>query len=159
MLARLRPLRNIRPAHGSWSVRHGRYKDFNQQIITEFRENSGRVGGRFKGTPLLLLHTTGAKSGLERVNPVLYRSVEDGFAVFASKAGAPVNPDWYHNLRANTHVQIEVGDRTIDVVARVADADERKDVWEQQKSEYPAFADYEDNTDREIPVIILSPQS
>ena len=83
--------------------------EWNDKIIAEFRANAGHVGGPFKGAPLLLLHTTGAKSGLERVSPMMYRQVGASWAVFASKAGADTNPDWYHNLLANPRATIEVG--------------------------------------------------
>jgi deazaflavin-dependent oxidoreductase (nitroreductase family) len=129
--------------------------DWNDKVIAEFRANQGRVGGQFEGAPLLLLHSTGAKSGQERVNPVMYQAVGNGFAVFASKAGADANPDWYHNLRAHPQARIEVGTQTLDVTARVLDADEREPIWEEQKARYPGFADYESKTDRVIPVVML----
>jgi len=129
--------------------------DFNQQIIEEFRSNRGKVGGQFEGAPLLLLHTTGAKSGAERVNPVMYQQVGDDLAVFASKAGAPSNPDWYHNLVTNPRASVEVGEERYDVDSRVAEGQERNRIWEAQKSAYPGFADYERQTTRTIPVVIL----
>ena len=129
--------------------------DWNDKVIAEFRANQGRVGGQFEGAPLLLLHSTGAKSGQERVNPMMYQAVGDGFAVFASKAGADTNPDWYHNLRAHPRARIEVGTETIDVTARVLDPEEREPIWEEQKARYPGFADYERKTDRVIPVVML----
>jgi deazaflavin-dependent oxidoreductase (nitroreductase family) len=129
--------------------------DWNDKVIAEFRANQGRVGGQFEGAPLLLLHSTGAKSGQGRVNPMMYQAVGDGFAVFASKAGADTNPDWYHNLRAHPQARIEVGTQTLDVTARVLDADEREPIWEEQKARYPGFADYETKTDRVIPVVML----
>ncbi|HZJ26149.1 MAG TPA: nitroreductase/quinone reductase family protein, partial [Acidimicrobiia bacterium] len=95
--------------------------DFNQAIIDEFRANHGRVGGQFEGAPLLLLHSTGAKSGQERINPVMYQAVGDDDAVFASKAGAPDNPAWYHNVVANPDASVEVGDDTVAVTARVTE--------------------------------------
>src|ERR1700756_2033977 len=108
-------------------------EDWNSKIISEFRANGGKVGGMFEGTPLLLLHTKGAKTGAERVNPLAYRPDGDALVVFASKAGAPTNPDWFHNLRANPLGRVEVGTQTRDVVARVADGDERHRLWEAQK--------------------------
>jgi deazaflavin-dependent oxidoreductase (nitroreductase family) len=129
--------------------------DWNDKVIAEFRANQGRVGGQFEGAPLLLLHSTGAKSGQERVNPMMYQAVGDGFAVFASKAGADTNPDWYHNLKAHPEARIEVGTETIDVTARILDADEREPIWKEQKARYPGFAEYEAKTDRVIPVILL----
>jgi deazaflavin-dependent oxidoreductase (nitroreductase family) len=129
--------------------------DWNDKIIAEFRDNQGQVGGQFEGAPLLLLHSTGAKSGQERVNPMMYQAVDDGFAVFASKAGADTNPDWYHNLRAHPEVTIEVGAETLDVTARVLEPEEREPIWDEQKARYPGFADYETKTDRVIPVVLL----
>jgi deazaflavin-dependent oxidoreductase (nitroreductase family) len=130
-------------------------EDFNTKIIKEFRANGGKVGGPFQGAPLLLLHTIGAKSGQERVNPVMYQTLGDGFAVFASKAGAPVNPDWYHNLLANPRVKAEVGTETIELTARVADDATREPIWNEWKTANPGFADYESKTTRQIPVILL----
>jgi len=129
--------------------------DWNAKIIEEFRANGGKVGGSFQGAPLLLLHTTGAKTGQERVNPVMYRKIDGGYAVFASKAGAPTNPDWYHNLVANPHVQAEIGTTTVALIARVAGDAERQPIWAAQKADYPGFAEYEQSTTRQIPVVIL----
>ena len=129
--------------------------DWNDKIIAEFRANHGRVGGPWEGAPLLLLHSSGAKTGREHVTPTMYQSVGDAFAVFASKGGADTNPDWFHNLRAHPQARIEVGDQTLEVTARVLDPDERAPIWEEQKARYPAFADYEKRTPRVIPVVIL----
>jgi deazaflavin-dependent oxidoreductase (nitroreductase family) len=135
-------------------------KDFNQQVIEEFRANGGKVGGPFENMPILLLHTVDAKSGVERVNPVAYRKADGGnFAVFASKAGAPTNPDWYHNLLANPEVTVEVGADTRQLRARVAGGDERDELWRAQKTEVPGFAEYEQKTSRQIPVVVLEPAS
>jgi deazaflavin-dependent oxidoreductase (nitroreductase family) len=131
--------------------------DWNAKIIVEFRANAGKVGGPFQGASLLLLHTTGAKTGQERVNPMMYRQVGDSYAVFASKAGAPTNPDWYHNLVANPAVRAEVGTQTLDLTARVAGSAEREAIWTAQKADYPGFAEYEAKTTRQIPVVILEP--
>ena len=130
--------------------------DFNTQIINEFRANGGKVGGNFEGAPLLLLHSTGAKSGEERVHPIVYQAVGDGYAVIASKAGAPSHPAWYHNLVANPSASIEVGTETVPVQATVLEGDERSQIWERQKELMPGFADYEKATDRVIPVVLLS---
>lgn len=130
--------------------------DWNDKIIAEFRENAGRVGGNFEGAPLLLLHTTGARSGLERVSPMMYQQVGGSWAVFASKAGADSNPDWYHNLVANPRARIEVGTETIDVVGRELNNEERQPIWVAQKAAYPGFAGYEKKTSRQIPVMLLS---
>ena len=129
--------------------------DWNAQIIAEFRENEGKVGGPFEGAPLLLLHHTGAKSGTERVTPLVYQPVDGGYAIFASKAGAPTNPDWYYNIVANPGVQVEVGADTVGANARVLDGAERETVWTRQKELMPNFAEYEAKTDRVIPVIVL----
>jgi deazaflavin-dependent oxidoreductase (nitroreductase family) len=131
--------------------------DWNRQIIEEFRSNGGKVGGGYEGRPLLLLHHIGAKTGIERVNPVAYQGVGDSFAIFASKGGAPTNPDWYHNLVANPDVAVEVGTETVPVRARVTSGEERERIWSAQKATVPRFADYEKKTRREIPVVILEP--
>ena len=131
--------------------------DWNAKVIEEFRANAGRVGGRFEGAPLLLLHTVGRTSGIERVNPMMYQQLDDGWAVFASAAGADTDPDWLRNLVANPETTIEVGTKTRKVRARVAEGQERTDIWTTQKERFPAFADYEDRTAREIPVVVLEP--
>jgi deazaflavin-dependent oxidoreductase (nitroreductase family) len=129
--------------------------DWNAQIIAEFRANDGKVGGRFEGASLLLLHSTGAKSGAERINPLVYQAVGASFAVFASKAGADTNPDWYHNVVTNTDCSVEVGADAVDVRARVLEGDEREQVWSTQKVRAPGFAEYEQKTSRVIPVVLL----
>jgi deazaflavin-dependent oxidoreductase (nitroreductase family) len=131
--------------------------DWNSQIIEEFRGNKGKVGGPFEGSPLLLLHTVGARSGQHRVNPVMYRPVPGGYAVFASKGGAPTNPDWYHNLLAHPDVEAEIGTETRKFRARVAEGEERDRIWEAHKAANPGFAEYERKTSRRIPVVILQP--
>jgi deazaflavin-dependent oxidoreductase (nitroreductase family) len=130
----------------------------NQRIIKEFRENDGKVGGPFEGATLLLLHHTGAKTGTERVTPLVYLAVDGKYAIFASKGGAPTNPDWFHNIVANPEVEIEVGTDTISATAEVLDSDERDAIWSRQKELMPGFAEYEQKTDREIPVIVLDPE-
>ena len=132
--------------------------DWNTNIIAEFRANGGNVGGQFEGAPILLLHTTGAKSGLERINPMMYQDLGGGsVAVFASKAGADTNPDWYRNLTANPDVVAEIGTNTRSFRARTAPTAEREPIWTKQKADYPGFATYEERTTREIPVVILDP--
>jgi deazaflavin-dependent oxidoreductase (nitroreductase family) len=131
--------------------------DWNSKIIEEFRANGGRVGGPFEGGTLLLLHTTGARTGQERVNPVAYQKVDQGYAVFASKGGAPTHPDWYHNLVAHPDVEAEIGDQTVRLTARVAQGEERDRIWVRQKETNPGFAEYEQKTTRQIPVVILEP--
>lgn len=130
--------------------------NWNEKIIAEFRANEGRVGGPFEGHTLLLLHHRGAKSGTERVNPLAYQELSDNaWAVFASKGGAPTNPDWYHNVRANPRVTVEMGTDTYEVTARIASAEERSPIWARQKTVMPGFAEYEKTTTREIPVVVL----
>jgi deazaflavin-dependent oxidoreductase (nitroreductase family) len=131
--------------------------DWNASIIEEFRANDGKVGGPFEGAPMLLLHTTGAKTGQERVNPLVYQAVGDDLVVFASKAGAPTNPDWFHNLVAHPDVTVEVGTDTVARRARVAEGDEHERIWSRQKELMPGFADYEAATSRRIPVVVLEP--
>jgi deazaflavin-dependent oxidoreductase (nitroreductase family) len=134
--------------------------DFNTAIIDEFRANEGRVGGGFEGAPMVLLHHTGAKSGQERVSPVVYQDLGDGsIAIFGSKGGAPTHPAWYLNLVANPDTTIEIGTETRPVRARVATGDERERIWTEQKRAMPGFAEYEKTAgDREIPVIVLEPR-
>jgi deazaflavin-dependent oxidoreductase (nitroreductase family) len=132
--------------------------DFNAEIIEEFHANEGRVGGTFKDLPLLLLHHTGAKSGKSRVNPLAYQSDDGRYVVFASKGGAPTNPDWYHNLMAQPNVTIEVGTDTIDVVASEATGEERERLYRTQAERVPQFGEYEKRTERVIPVIVLTPR-
>ena len=130
--------------------------DHNRAIIDEFRANGGQLGGNFEGAPVLLLHTTGARSGNERVNPMMYLRDGDRLVVFASKAGAPTNPDWYHNLVANPEVSVEVGSDTFAVHATVLIGAERDRLWEKQKQLYPGFKEYEERTTRAIPVVALT---
>lgn len=133
-------------------------QDWNRKIIEEFRANAGKVGGPFEGATLLLLHSTGAKSGKERVNPLAYQQVNGGYAVFASKRGAPTNPDWYHNLLANPEATVEVGTEKVPVAARVAEGVERERIWAEQVRRAPGFGEYQKNIKRTIPVVILEPQ-
>jgi deazaflavin-dependent oxidoreductase (nitroreductase family) len=132
-------------------------QDFNARIIEEFRANQGRVGGPFEGATLLLLHHTGARSGKDRINPLVYNRDGDRYVVFASKAGAPTNPDWYHNLKANPNVTIEVGSNSIDAVAEEAAGDERDRLFRAQVERSPQFGEYQSKTDRVIPVMVLTP--
>jgi deazaflavin-dependent oxidoreductase (nitroreductase family) len=129
----------------------------NQIIIDEFRANNGKVGGRFEGKTLLLLHTTGAKSGKERINPVAY--VRDGKrdVVIASKGGAPNSPDWYYNILAHPHLTVEVGTDTFQVEAKVAEEPERTRLYNKMVEMMPGFDDYRRKTTRVIPVIELTP--
>ena len=129
--------------------------DFNSGIVEEFRANSGKVGGPFQGAPLLLLTSTGAKSGALRVNPMMYLQDGKRLYVFATKAGAPTNPDWYHNLLAHPQATVEVGDERFDVTATVITGAERDEVYQRQAALYPGFAEYETKTSRKIPVVAL----
>jgi deazaflavin-dependent oxidoreductase (nitroreductase family) len=104
---------------------------------------------------MVLLHTTGAKSGETRINPLMALLDGDDIVIFASKAGAPSNPDWYYNLLANPEASLEIGTDTLAVRARIAEGDERDDLWTRQKTAYPQFQEYEDGTDRVIPVVVL----
>lgn len=133
--------------------------DRNAPIIEEFRSNAGKVGGPFLGVPLLLLHTSGARTGLPRTNPLAYLPDGDRFVVIASKGGAPSNPDWFHNLVAHPDVTVEVGTRTFPARAVVVTGPERDDLYARQAERLPAFAAYERRTKRTIPVIVLEPVS
>ena len=133
--------------------------NWNKKIIEEFRANGGLVGGPFEGSTLLLLHTRGAKSGQERVNPLAYQKLDRGYAVFASKGGAPTNPSWYYNIKANPEVDAEIGTETVPVRARVAEGEERERIWTEQKRRAPGFAEYEKTANRTIPVIVLEPRA
>jgi deazaflavin-dependent oxidoreductase (nitroreductase family) len=130
--------------------------EWNKAIIEEFRANGGQVGGQFANTPLLLLHTTGAKSGLPRLNPVAYIADDERFVVMASKAGAPTNPDWYYNLVANPEVSVEVGTVQFQAQATIAAEPERTRLYEKMATANPGFAEYQRQTTRIIPVIVLT---
>lgn len=129
--------------------------DWNAKIIEEFRANEGRVGGNFEGAPVLLLHTTGARSGTERVNPMMFLNEDDRIYVFASKAGAETHPDWFHNLRANPRVSVELGTEHYEATAVILDEAERSRVYAEQATRFPGFADYQNKTTRVIPVVEL----
>jgi deazaflavin-dependent oxidoreductase (nitroreductase family) len=129
--------------------------EFNRGVIAEFRANGGRVGGPFEGAPLLLLTSTGAKSGTPRTTPLMYLPDGERIVIFASKAGAPTNPAWYHNLVANRSATVEVGSDTFDVDVSVAAGEERERLFNQQSELMPQFADYAQKTTRQIPVVVL----
>ena len=133
--------------------------DFNQAQIEEFRANHGRLGGAFEGAPVLLLHSIGARSGHERVNPVMYMADGDRYLVFASAAGADNNPAWYWNLRAHPDAEIEIGDERLDVHAVELTGAERDAKYALQAEKFPGFADYQRRTTRTIPVVALLPRS
>jgi deazaflavin-dependent oxidoreductase (nitroreductase family) len=132
--------------------------DLNAQVIEEFRANGGKAGGMFEGMPLVLVHNVGAKSGKEYVTPLVYLADGDDVVIFGSKGGAPENPGWYHNLKAEPNVSIELGDRTLDVRATEATGDERDRLYSAQEAVQPQFGEYATKTDRKIPVIVLSPK-
>jgi deazaflavin-dependent oxidoreductase (nitroreductase family) len=129
--------------------------NWNAHIIDEFRSNDGQVGGQFAGAPLLLLHTTGRRSGQERVNPVMYLTEGDRLFVFASKGGHPSNPDWFRNLVDNPEVTVELGSETFSARAHVVPQPERDRIYDIQKTRWQGFADYETRTTRVIPVVEL----
>jgi deazaflavin-dependent oxidoreductase (nitroreductase family) len=129
---------------------------FNEGVIEDFRTHHGQITkGPFTGRSLLLLTTRGAKTGHERTNPLAY--TRDGHRIFviASKGGAPPNPDWFRNLRANPRVTVELGPERFEAKARVAEGAERRRLYDLQSSHMPAFKEYEKRTSREIPVVVL----
>lgn len=131
-------------------------ESYNDRTIREFRE--ARAAGRLLDRPLLLVHHRGRKTGTDRINPLAYLDLGGSWAVFASKAGAPVNPDWYLNLLAHPRTTVEVGAETVEVTVRTAEGAERERIWEEQKKVAPRFADYEVKAaPRQIPVVILEP--
>ena len=132
--------------------------DWNRQTIEEFRENGGKVGGFWEGKPLLLLTTTGAKSGQRHTNPMMYLADGNRLLVFASKRGAPTHPDWYHNLVAHPEVTVEVGTETYEATTTVLNGEERDRLYARQAELYPQFGEYQANTTRLIPVIALERQ-
>jgi deazaflavin-dependent oxidoreductase (nitroreductase family) len=134
--------------------------DWNDKVITEFRENGGRVGGPFEGAPVALVHHKGRKSGRKHVNPLMYLpddADDDTIYVFATKGGAPSHPDWYYNLRAAGQATVERGTETYPVTVRELQGDERDRIYDEQARRYPGFADYEKSTAgiRTIPVLEL----
>lgn len=134
---------------------------WNDRIIAEFRDNDGRVGGPFEGSKLLLLHTTGARTGQQRVSPMMYFAEPEGLFVIASKAGSPENPAWYHNLLANPLVHVEQatddGIAEFDAKAEAVSPDERDPLFARFAARVPGFAGYQQKTDRTIPVVRLHP--
>jgi deazaflavin-dependent oxidoreductase (nitroreductase family) len=129
--------------------------DFNRDLIEQFRANDGKVGGGFEGWPLLLLTTTGAKTGLPRTSPVVHTVDGDRRVIIASKGGAPHHPHWYLNLVANPEVTVEVPGETYQARAVVAEGEERDRLFRQQADLMPNFDEYQKSTDRQIPVVIL----
>jgi deazaflavin-dependent oxidoreductase (nitroreductase family) len=134
----------------------GSLNDFNKNIVEEFRANAGVVGGPFEGRPLLILHSTGAKSGQKRLAPLAYFHVDGKLIIIGSKAGADTNPDWVHNLRANPAAHIEIGTDAYDVVAREFSREERDEAYPKVVAEAPGFGEYQSKTSRVIPLFELS---
>ncbi len=131
----------------------------NTMVIQQFRDNGGAVGGYFEGMPMMLLHSTGAKSGKERINPLVYMADETASStlyIFASKAGAPSNPDWYHNVVANPAVTVEIGTESFPATATQVTGPERDEIYAQAAARFSNYADYEKMTDRVIPVIAIT---
>lgn len=129
--------------------------DWNAKVIEEFRANDGKLSGQFAGLPLLLLHTTGARSGKERVNPMTFLKDEGHTYVFASKAGADSHPDWYYNLVANPRVRVEIGSLTFEATAAPVTGSERDRIYSIQAEGFPNFKEYQEKTLRVIPVVQL----
>lgn len=129
---------------------------FNSGIVAEFRANGGKVGGPFEGADLLLLTSTGAKSGQPRLNPLVYFTIDDKMIIVGSKAGSDTHPHWLHNLRAHPLARVEVGTRTYDVTARELPAAERDEIFPRIVAAAPGFGEYQAKTDRVIPLIELS---
>jgi deazaflavin-dependent oxidoreductase (nitroreductase family) len=131
------------------------HKSFNDNLIAEFRANGGKVSGMFAGAPLLLLTTIGARSGQPRVAPLAYTADNGKIVIIASKGGAPTNPDWYHNLLANPDVTVELGTETFPARASVPEGAERQRLFDQMVAQMPGFGEYQKNTTRQIPVVVL----
>ena len=129
--------------------------DWNKKVIEEFRASGGKVGGMLAGAPLLLLTSTGAKSGKERVSPLVYMQDGEHMYIFASKAGAPTNPDWYHNIVAHPEVTVEAGDQKFNAKAVTITGKERDEIYAKQAKLNPGFGEYEQKTTRVIPVVEL----
>ena len=132
------------------------YNALNRHIIEEFRTHEGKVGGPYAGVPLLLLTTTGAKSGEPRINPVAYSTDGERLVVLASKSGAPIHPDWYHNLVAHPDVRVEIGTETFEARATEAEGAERDELFAKRVAVMPNFAEYQAKTTRTIPVVVLT---
>ncbi|WP_431895755.1 nitroreductase family deazaflavin-dependent oxidoreductase [Nonomuraea sp. bgisy101] len=130
--------------------------EFNEKIIEEFRANGGLVGGHFQGSSLVLLSTTGAKSGRRVTTPVMYVRDGDRVVIIASNAGADSHPAWYHNLLANPDVTVELGTETFAATSELIEGDERDRLYAEMVAIAPTFADYEAKTARRIPVVALN---
>lgn len=133
------------------------FNDFNDGIVKEFRANDGVVGGPFEGAPMILITHTGAKTGAERTSPLVYSTDGDRVVIIASMGGAPANPAWFHNIKANPQVGVEIGTESYSASAEIlVDGDERQRLFDQQAALMPNFAEYQEQTDRVIPVVVLT---
>ena len=130
---------------------------FNELLIAEFRARGGQLSGQLTGAPILLLNTVGAKTGKARTTPLGYIRDQGRYVVAASKAGAPANPDWYHNLAARPTATVETGTGTFDVRSTVAQDEERRRLFQQLAVQWPMQLDYQQQTTRQIPVVVLEP--
>lgn len=135
-----------------------KWDETNRKVIAEFRANNGMIGGHYEGWPMLILHTTGAKSGREHLTPLVYLPDGERMVIIASAGAQPMHPAWYHNLVATPDVTVEVGSETITATARVATGDERDALYARQAERFPFFAGYEKKATRKIPVIVLEPK-
>lgn len=140
---------------GNREIDWNRQGDWNRKVIEEFHANGGKMSGPFAGSSLLLLHTTGAKSGQPRTSPLMYYRENGRIFIFASKAGAPTNPDWYHNIVAHPEVTVEIGTEKFPVTGVVVGEEERAQMYAKQAALSPQFAEYEKTTTRKIPVVEL----
>ena len=131
-------------------------QELNRKVIEDFRANGGKLEGQFAGAPLLLLNTTGAKSGLPRTNPLAYVADGDQLAVVASYAGGPNNPPWFYNLVANPEVEVEIGHERFAATARIAEEPQRAELYGKMVAAMPVFSEYQAKTERVIPVIVLT---
>ena len=134
-----------------------KWDENNAKVIAEFRANNGVVGGHYKGWPMLILHTTGAKSGNEREVPLVYLPDDERMVIIASAGAQPMHPAWYHNLVANPEVTVEVGPDLVRATAHVATGEERETLYARRAAKFPFFAGYEKKAARKIPVIVLEP--
>ncbi len=133
------------------------WNDFNQRVIEEFRANDGVVTGPFEGAPMILVTHRGAKSGTERTTPLVHTRDGDRYVIIASMGGAPKSPAWFHNIKANPRVTVEVGTETFEADAEILeDGTERQRLFDQQAELMPNFKEYQEKTDRVIPVVVLT---
>ena len=133
-----------------------KWNEFNKSLIEEFRANGGKVSGQFEGAPMILVTTTGRKSGQQRTSPLVYGKTGDDLYIIASKAGDPKHPDWFLNIEANPNVTVEVGTDKYEARARITVGEECARLYKQMADAMPNFKEYQEKTDREIPVVVLS---